>query len=176
MVRHERHWGSVSIVVSQIVGLRRTRVLGGSTLVALLLALAACGGGSGGPPGSSSATSGQQFRSQADAICLGAEKEAKSLVGASGRLVPESLDRAVTLLKRTAAELSRVAPPPALRAGYQRYLAEARQEIGLTAKLAHDVDTRNLAGVRSVEHEINGEVSNNTARSLGLTVCAREVS
>jgi hypothetical protein len=98
------------------------------------------------------------------------------LLGTSGRLDPESLDRAVALLERTAAELSRITPRPALRARYRRYLGLVRQEIALIARLAHDIHTRNLSSVHLLEHQIAGNASNNAARSIGLTVCAREVS
>jgi hypothetical protein len=151
---------------------RRVLVAGHLTL---LLALAACGGSSSGASHSSSASSEAQFRVQADAVCARADAKARSLIGSSDRLSSASLDRVVALLERTAAELSRLTPPPALRAGYQHYLTFAKGEIALFATLEHDVDTRNLAGVRSLERRLNGDASNVAAQRIGLAVCAREV-
>lgn len=136
-----------------------------------VMALAACGGG-----GASSSATDHEFVAQANAICARAEKKAVSLVGSNGKLTVQSLGRAVALLEQTAAELSRVQPPSSMQASYARYLALARHEVALTAKLSDYIHTHNVAGVRSLEGQLNSTASNEAARALGLNTCAREVA
>jgi len=63
-----------------------------------------------------------------------------------------------------------------LRAGYQRFLALAKAETAVVAKLAQALHEHNLAGIHSLEGQLNGHAVNELARQLGLTVCAEEVT
>jgi hypothetical protein len=141
----------------------------------LSLALVGCGGG-GGSAGRPSGAVRRKFVARANGVCARADAKARSLLGPADKLDPKSLDRVAALLDQTATELARLSPPPALRAGYRRYVVLARQEISLVNRLADDVRTRNAAGVRELEGQLNGNASNRAARELGLTVCAKEVS
>jgi hypothetical protein len=63
-------------------------------------------------------------------------------------------------------------PPASLRVGYERFLTLAKHEIALTAKLAQYVRDRDLAGIRSLESQLDSKATNQAAEALGLKVCA----
>jgi len=150
----------------------RTVVRSIAVVVALPLALVGCGGGS-----SSSANSARsEFIAHANGICRSAQKKAKPLVNGEKRLDPKTFDAAVALLHKTANELAAVKPPADSRAGYQRFLALANEEIAVVAKLAQYLHEHNLAGIHSLEGQLHGHAVNELARQLGLTGCAEEVT
>jgi hypothetical protein len=143
-----------------------------AVLVGLPLALVGCGGGNASKANSTRS----QFIARANGICRSAQKKAKPLVSGEKRLDPNTIDAAAALLHKTANELAAVKPPPDLRAGYQRFLALAKGETAVVAKLAQYLNEHNLAGVHSLEGQLNGHAVNELAQRLGLAVCAEEVS
>jgi hypothetical protein len=119
-------------------------------------------------------TSPKQLIAQTNAICTRAAEKARPLTSATGKLKPELLGAAATLLKQTESELRALAPPAALAAGYQRFLALANAEIKLVAELATAISDRDLNAAHALTTKLSSSASNQAAEKVGLTVCAKE--
>jgi hypothetical protein len=141
----------------------------------LCLSLLLGGCGSTASNGSSMALSRQRFLGQADAICGRADEKARSLTSGS-RIRPESVVAAATLLEQTERELEALHPPSELAAGFRRFLTLAGAEVHEVAELATSIRKRNATAARSLARKLNSTTSNEEAKSIGLTVCAKETS
>jgi hypothetical protein len=138
--------------------------------VGLSLIVAGCGssGSNGG------VITPKRFIAEANAICSRADERARALTSGS-KLKVESVGAAATLLEQTEKELEKLHPPAGSAAGFHRFLNLARGEIKLVAQLAAAIHNRNRSAARALTAKLNSSASNDAAKEIGLTVCAKEV-
>ncbi len=145
-------------------------------LAALALAIDGCGGGA--------MSAHDRFVARANAICAEVQEHANELGRPTGG--PSYYARAQVQTADFGKVLSRVEPPPATRAAYERFVASVQREAGYLAAFGRYEDQaeraqgehdptgwkKARAGLRRVLVRMDANPVNGEARTLGLTKCA----
>jgi hypothetical protein len=129
-------------------------------LIFAAFAIAGCGG------------STSAFVDRADFVCAQAQKDSRALVTDEHRLIRSRIGDVVRIVQRMTAELSRITPPKALKARYERYLAASKEEANLARRLAVDIRSNDHAAAVTTADKLESHAGREAAARLGLDVCA----
>jgi hypothetical protein len=142
-------------------------------LVGLLtLLLAACGGGSS----EDHALTADQFRQQADSICMQYEDKIKALGSPSSLAdLGDYVDQVIPIISEGNDKLANLQPPEDLADDWDRAMELQDQNLGVAEDLQRAIRDQDRARVQELLQELDDKDAraNEIARGIGLQDCGR---
>jgi hypothetical protein len=143
--------------------------------VAVVAAATILAGGCGG--GDSDRLSAEEFRQQANGVCRDVNQELESMdQPTSPAEVGDFVSRAIPVFQSGLDRMREINPPEELESDFTRFVDESAKAIPAAEKLQEAAENQDPDALQEAiqEGDQADERSDEIARDLGLTDCARE--